>query len=145
MRRRQSAAGLVMVELALAIPLLLLLLLAGADLGRAIQSQITLSKAVRDGVRYLAAEAIPDSSGVIALDDTLRQRVVGLVVYGDPAGGGEPLLTGLRGDQVSLSLVGSGDLQITLRYPYPPLFPGWLFGIEGQSTILTATARMRAL
>ena len=57
--------GIATVEFAIAVPVLLLLMLVSAEVGRWLYQYNTLHKAVRDGVRYLAQEAIAGTTGVI--------------------------------------------------------------------------------
>ena len=50
--------GAVLVEMALVTPILLVLLLVTADLTRAFINHNTVTKAVRNGARYVAANAL---------------------------------------------------------------------------------------
>jgi len=66
MKRRQAASdirdrGSVAVEFALLLPVLLLLIFGVIDFGRAINDQITLTQAAREGAR-LAALGYPTSA-----------------------------------------------------------------------------------
>jgi Flp pilus assembly protein TadG len=58
---RARDRGAAAVEFALVLPLLLLILFAIIDFGRALNAQITLTQAAREGVR-LAAEGYPDGT-----------------------------------------------------------------------------------
>ncbi|MFH0343098.1 MAG: TadE/TadG family type IV pilus assembly protein [Chromatiales bacterium] len=72
--------GLVMVEFTIVLPLLLLLMFAAAEFGRALFQYNTLIKSVRDGGRYLAANAfLGDATQVNTAAQTQTQN---LVAYG---------------------------------------------------------------
>lgn len=60
-RRRAVESGAVAVEFALLLPVLMLLIFGLIDFGRALNAQITLSQAARDGAR-LAAMGRPDAA-----------------------------------------------------------------------------------
>lgn len=83
--------GVAIVEMALIIPLLLMLLFIVAEFGRAVIQYNTLTKAVRDGARYLS----------IQLPNTKTTEAKNLVVYGNTAGTGDPVVAGLTTSHVS--------------------------------------------
>jgi Flp pilus assembly protein TadG len=61
-RRRRSARGAVMVELAVAMPVLILIVWGAIDFARAYYTSNSLSSAVREGARYAAVFPFPDSN-----------------------------------------------------------------------------------
>jgi Flp pilus assembly protein TadG len=61
-RRRRSARGAVMVELAVAMPVLILIVWGAIDFARAYYTSNSLSSAVREGGRYAAVFPFPDSN-----------------------------------------------------------------------------------
>lgn len=80
--------GVALIELALVIPLLLLLSMIAADFGRAMYQYDILTKAVRDGARYLTTQ--------IPTDPTAIGKARNLVVYGNLTGSpATPLALGL--------------------------------------------------
>lgn len=83
MKTRQNGAAL--IELALILPLLLLLTFVTTEFGRAMYQYNTITKSVRDGVRYLSMQA-PGTQIVEAQN---------LIVYGNTEGDGPPLALGL--------------------------------------------------
>jgi hypothetical protein len=85
MKYRRSQRGVAVVELALVIPMLMLLMLIVTELGRAVMQYNTLAKSVRDGARYLTMQ----------LPGTKLTEARNLVVYGNTAGTGSPLVPGL--------------------------------------------------
>lgn len=142
--------GLAAVEFAIVLPLMMLLMLATAELGRAFFQYNTLHKAVEDGARYLASHAIPGSTGVITFDSAVETIVRNLVVYGNPAGTGTSLLEGLLTDDVGLTTVGSDHVQVSVEYPYTPIFSGIpAFGLAAQDIVpaftFNASVVMRTL
>lgn len=77
--------GVALVELALIMPLLLLLTLITTEFGRAMYEYHVLVKSVRDATRYLSVQ--PPNTHVTEARN--------LVVYGNTAGTGSPLVGGL--------------------------------------------------
>jgi Flp pilus assembly protein TadG len=78
--------GLQLVELAITLPVLILLFAALAEFGRYFQSYTTLAKGTRVAVRYLATASANGSDDLAAKN---------LVVYGNVAGTGSPIVNGL--------------------------------------------------
>lgn len=158
--RRQY--GTAMLEFAIVAPLLVFLLLAIAEFGNALNQYITVTKAVRDGARYAAEEAMFGDLAVVDLDRridgglTIRQRTQNLVVYGLPvvSGDRQPLLADWSptGD-VTVSEVGVDHVQVSAIYQYTPLLgtgaslPTFGFGDKSISLAFTFTAStlMKAL
>lgn len=130
--------GIAMVEFTIVLPLMLLLLVATAELGRAFYEYNTLTKTVRDGARYLADTALDGTTGVIDLTDAKIAETANLVVYGNIAGAGGPLLNGLSAADVSVVEVNPTHIQVSASYQYSPIFPGGIptFGL-GSGNIST--------
>ena len=108
--------GTQLVELALVVPVLLLLLGATAEFGRFMYTYSTLAKATRAGARY----AISQPPGF------MDAETAKLVVYGNTAGTGTPVITGLDTLQVDIArnVVPNGTA-VTVRiknYTYQPIF-----------------------
>ena len=83
---RRDDRGLQLVELAIALPVLILLFAAVAEFGRYYEAYTTLAKGTRVASRYLATAR---SGGC----DDLNAK--NLVVYGNIAGTGSPIVNGL--------------------------------------------------
>jgi Flp pilus assembly protein TadG len=116
-RRQRGAAA---IEFALILPLLLLLAMITTEFGRAIYQYNTIVKSVRQAARYLSVQ--PPNTNVA--------QAKNLVVYGNVAGTGTPLVTGLAVSQVSIpawTLTGSDPLINTVTvtvtgYKFTSLF-----------------------
>lgn len=152
--------GVVAVETVIVLPFMLLLMFAIGEIGRAFYQYNTLTKAVRDGVRYLATNAEVGSTGVIDITRefpagsgiTLAQGTQNLVVYGNVNGGTDPLLDGFTTSDVSPQVHTDDEhLVVNATYDFTPLFGDSLptFGATDQDISLTLTLRasttMRAL
>jgi Flp pilus assembly protein TadG len=87
--RRQR--GVAIVEFALVLPLLLVMTFITTEFGRAVYQYNTLAKSVRDAARYLSIQT-PNSHITEARN---------LVVYGNTAGTGDPLVLGLTTSHVA--------------------------------------------
>ncbi len=88
-KNRQS--GVALVEFALILPLLLVLTFSVVELGRAIYQFNTITKSVRDAVRYLSTQT--PGTGIAEARN--------LIVYGSPSASGRtPLVIGLTTAQV---------------------------------------------
>lgn len=147
---RQKGAAL--VEMVLVTPILLFLMLATGDLTRAFIEHNTLTKAVRNGVRYVAANAFQGTLGVVNIDATLENETKNLVVYGyTTAAGNPPVLPGLTVANVTVvQIAGTDDIEVSVTYSIGgiigPLLPVF-YGGPGISTTrdLRAAVTMRAL
>jgi Flp pilus assembly protein TadG len=93
----KDESGLQLVELTIVIPILLMMFAATAEFGRYFYEYTTLAKATRIGVRYLSTAPVLPNEDVIAKN---------LVVYGNPAGTGSPILTGLKTTNVVITREG---------------------------------------
>ncbi|MFL6230383.1 MAG: TadE/TadG family type IV pilus assembly protein [Pyrinomonadaceae bacterium] len=91
-RLRRDERGTQLVELALVAPLMLMLMGATAEFGRFFYTYSTLAKATRVGARYQISQA-PGTNFALTKN---------LVVYGNTAGTGTPVLTGLTTGNVSV-------------------------------------------
>lgn len=149
-RRRMS--GLAAVELVLVVPIVLILLMGTAELGRAIYQYNTLSKAVRDGARYLAGVATRGDTGVVNITGADATIARNLVVYGTQSAGTTPLLEGLAPGDVVVADAGGGLVSVTATYDYAAnaaifgFIPTFGFGadVAGPGT-MTASSLMPAL
>ena len=82
--------GVALVEFALILPFLLLISIIAVEFGRAIWHYNQLTKAVRDAARYLSVQT----------PGTRIAQARNLVVYGNLAGTGDPLVIGLTAAHV---------------------------------------------
>ncbi len=150
MRQRQH--GVAILEFALVLPLLLILTFITTEYGRALYQYNTLAKSVRDAARYLSVQVPGDTSKYATAKN--------LVVYGNPAGSGQPLAIGLTTAMVpdpvwalkgAAPLINTVTIQIgqgaagsPTRYTFSPIIAS-AFGLNfGNITFAPITATMRA-
>jgi Flp pilus assembly protein TadG len=117
----QKQRGIAMTEFAIVLPVLLLLLFGITEVGRAIVRYNTLTKSVQDGARYAAAYALLGTTGAVVVDAQLLTATRNVVVYGNTAGTGRPLLQGLQPSQVQLIDAGGDQIRVDAAYIYLPL------------------------
>ena len=120
----RSEKGVELVEFALILPLLLLLCLGVIEFGRAYYTYNILTKAVRDGARYLSTGMVTSTGTVNSTTTTETKNVV---VYGNIAGTGTKKIPDLLTTQVNVpaATVVSGSEQyvtVSVTYPYVPMF-----------------------
>ena len=147
---RKNQRGAAMVETIIVAPLLLFLVLLTAEITNAFVDHNTLSKATRNGARYLAANAALGTTGIVVLRPELLTETRNLVVYGNVAGSGSAVLNGLTPANVQILDLGGNNVQVTASYGYSGLLGGTLpsVGYGGDSSLamnLQATVSMRAL
>ena len=139
-----------MVEFVIGAPILLLLLYAVTEVGRALVQYNVLVDSARDADRYLASHALLGASGVVNLSVATSAATKNLVVYGNTAGAGNPILPQLATGQVTLASDASNDVSVSVAYPYQSLFGGSIpkfFTPGSTSTAMTMNVytSMRAL
>jgi Flp pilus assembly protein TadG len=115
----QDDRGIQLVELAIVLPIFVLLFGATAEFGRYFYEYTTLAKASRSGARYLATAAVNNA------EDTVAKNIV---VYGNTAGTGSPLMAGLTTGNVVITRQGgvavlpqTVKVQIT-NFKHQPIF-----------------------
>lgn len=131
-RFRRDERGVQLVEAAIVLPIFLVLFAATAEFGRYFYEYTTLAKASRSGARYLS------TSEVGTVGDTAAKNII---VFGNPAGTGSPLLPNLATSHVTIIREGGVPLlpeRVTVKivgYQHEPIFDlGALTGISGLST-----------
>jgi len=92
--------GVQLAELAIVLPVLVLMFAATAEFGRYFYEYSTLAKASRVGTRYLATACVGPSFGT----DTKAKN---LVVYGNVAGTGSPIISGLSTSNIRVTYLNS--------------------------------------
>ncbi|HJP92070.1 MAG TPA: TadE family protein [Pyrinomonadaceae bacterium] len=98
-RFRRDDRGLQLVEVAIVVPILLLLFGSVAEFGRYFYEYTTAAKGARVGARYLASKSVESSVNYEA-------NAKNLVVYGNIAGTGTPILPGMTANNVDIQYVG---------------------------------------
>ncbi|MDH1473354.1 pilus assembly protein [Comamonas thiooxydans] len=103
MRKYQhQQQGAALIELALSIPFMIMLSMIVIEFGRALYEYNTVTKSVRDAVRYLSVQ----------MPNTLCANAQNLVVYGTTTTGTQPLAPGLNTSAVSCSWQTTGALPL---------------------------------
>lgn len=150
LRQAQRQQGLALVETAVCLPVLLFLMLATGEVTNAFLQHNTLTKAVRDGARYVSGEVINHSVKVFDLNAQLVADTKSLVVYGTTAGTGTAVLPNLTMGEITVTDVGGDIVEVRATYPYSgilgSILPAFGFGSD-ISTVFTleASIRMRGL
>ena|SRR5689334_2750387 len=98
-RFRRDEQGVQLLEVAIVLPIMLLLFGAVAEFGRYFYEYTTVAKAARVGARYLASKSVNSGTNYEA-------QAKNLVVYGNIAGSGSPVLPGLSVANVTVQYVG---------------------------------------
>lgn len=101
--------GQSVLEFAMVLPLMLLIVFGIIEFGRAYYQYNTLTKAIRDGARYMSKHIYSTA---------YETSTKNLIVYGNTAGTGTPVLPGLTAARIVLTPTPSGA---TLASP-----PDWL-------------------
>jgi len=145
--------GAALIELALTIPFLILLSWIVIQFGQALYEYNTVTKSVRDGVRYFSMQAVPVPTPTT---DTCPTAVTYLVRYGQTTQGSTPLARGLNSDAMvkcTWQSTGASPLIVTATVTvtgYRFLFMlGSVFGTrlddgQGGLTFSNISASMRA-
>jgi Flp pilus assembly protein TadG len=141
--------GTAIIEFAITLPLLLLMLVASAEFGRLLSEYNTLNKAVRDGARYLAANAFSGTTGVVGITPAVQTATTNLVVAGNTAGG-TAVLPGLTAGNVTVAALANGYVSVSAAYTYVPMLGATLptFGVTTPVNMnlgLNAVVIMKAL
>lgn len=137
---KRDERGVQLVELAIVLPVLVVLFAAAAEFGRYFYEYTTLAKGSRVAVRYLAT-AITNGDC-----DADAKR---LVVYGNFAGTGNPIVTGLTTSNVEITrhdedgnLTAGMPNTVTIEiinYQHTPIFD--LGGLTKSSTTLAVDVK----
>jgi Flp pilus assembly protein TadG len=138
-----SQRGAAIVEFIIALPLLLFLMLATAELGRALFQYNILNKAVQNGARHAAAYALLGSTGTIAITDELITETSNVVVYGNTTGAGAAQLPGLSTADVTVGNAGGNMVSVTTVWTYRPMLTSDLMTF-GQTSPVRMTIPLRA-
>ena len=151
-KSKARSRGAAIVEMVLVTPILLFLMLATAEVSNLLVDHNTLTKAVRNGARYVASHenAYRGSTGVVVLGAAVLAETRNLIVYGNTAGTGTPVLPGLAPANITITDTGGNNIQVTASHPVTGILGALLPNLVGGSDIslvhnLQATVTMRAL
>jgi len=142
--------GVAMVEFTIVLPVIMFMILGVTEISRAMIRYNALTKAVRDGARHAAAFALLGTTGTVVIDQQLVDAVRNVVVFGNVAGTGSPVLQGLAAGQVTLTAVNAEEVRVAVNYPYVPLLgnsiPSFGTGANLSAAFtMQASVNMRAL
>ena len=141
--------GAVLAEMALITPILVVLIMATAEVSRAFIDHNTLTKAMRTGVRHVAANAFRGTTGVVFISGSLATETRNLIVYGNIAGTGTPVLPGLSPASISIADIGNDNIEVTVSHGIGGLLGPVLRTFYGGNISmvhnLQATVTMKAL
>ena len=142
--------GIALVETVICLPVLLFVMLAAGELTNVFMQHSTLTKAVRDGSRHAAGNAINHGAKVFDLNAGLINETRNLVVFGNTAGSGTPLLPNLAVGAVTVLDAGGEIVEVRASYGYTGIIgtvlPAFGFGADHSLGFnLQASIRMRAL
>ena len=149
-RRVTKQRGAVLAEMALVTPILVFMMMATAEVARVFIEHNTLTKAVRAAARHVASNAYQGTTGVVNIGAALRAEAQNLAVYGDLGGGGTPVLTGLAPADITITYVGTDNVEITASHDISGMLGPVLRSLTGGSDTsmvftLQATVTMKAL
>ena len=118
-RFRRDESGVQLVEVTIVLPIFFILFAATAEFGRYFYEYTTLAKAARGATRYLTVNPVGTAG-----DNAARN----IVVFGNPAGTGTPILPGLTTSNVEIVREGGVPLlpqRVTVKivdYTHDPIF-----------------------
>lgn len=121
-RFRRDEQGVQLLEIAIVIPILLVMFAAIAEFGRYFYEYTTLAKASRLGARYLASKSVTSET------KDYKAIARNIIVYGNAAGTGSPILDGLTTENVSVEYNGGtagipDTVTVSITgYEHDPLF-----------------------
>ena len=121
-RFRRDEQGVQLLELAIVLPVLLLLFGAVAEFGRYFYEYTTVAKGARVGARYLISKSATSN---VTNWEALAKNIV---VYGNPAGTGDPILPGMTTANVDVQYQGGPagvpeTIKVSIvNYKHQPLF-----------------------
>ncbi len=123
---RKPRRGGVLVEFTICTPFLVLLLLGAWHFGYAFWLYNTVEQAVRAGGRYASVQRYKATEGAPP-DDAYLTEIRNIVVYGNAAGGTEPIVPSLTTDKVFVEVAFAKKIPSTVRvwvdgYTLPGLF-----------------------
>ncbi len=142
--------GAILAETVVVMPILIFLVVLTAEVTNAFVDHNTLTKAVRNGARHVASNAVLGTTGVVQLQPQLIAEAQNLVVYGNITGGGVAILSGLAIGDVQVQDLGGNNIAVSASHNYSgilgPILPSFGFGADSSLThTLLASVTMRAL
>src|SRR4051794_12451490 len=99
---KERERGAALVEFAIAATVFLTVMFAVVEFGRVLWAHNALTDAARRGARYAVFQCNPNDASCPS-SATSVDRIKKVVVYGDPAGGTQPLLENLTESNVTVN------------------------------------------
>jgi Flp pilus assembly protein TadG len=131
---RENERGSTLVEFAIGVTVFLTAMFAVLEFGRALWVHNALADAARRGARYATMHSSADAA-----------QVKNVVVYGDPAGGGQPMLNNLSTANVNVDYnafgLNDGTVSVSITgYQFQFVVPiiGTTITMPSYTTTLTA-------
>lgn len=147
-KTRKKQKGIATLEFWLTAPFLLLVVFAVSELGWAFSQYHTMTRAARDGARYMSSHALL-GMGIVFLDSNRVQETTNLVVFGNTQGAGDPLLPGWSTSDISVTKPDATHVTVSATYNYVPLIgqiPAFYGGEPlSMAFVMQSTVQMRAL
>jgi Flp pilus assembly protein TadG len=146
-RRQHSAIrrqrGFALVEFVLTAPVLLVLMFGSFEFGHYLLEYSTLNDAMDNAASWAATQALQGSAGVLVSGsawNTLATQAQNMVVYGNAAGTGTPVLPSLNvGEITATENASNNTITLTATYPYISLFGAAIPTFMGGSISTTLT------
>jgi hypothetical protein len=149
---RSRNQGLAAVEMAIVLPVMLFLMLACAEIGRAMYQYNALTKAVRNGAIYLGQVALNPGTQIMDLTPAKIAAMKNIIVFGSPVEGGTAVIPGFSTANVPsppAPPLGATNVTVSASLSYSPLFTGGIPNFRGGSIssllLMTASCNVRAL
>jgi Flp pilus assembly protein TadG len=120
-RFRRDERGVQLIETAIVVPIMLVLFAGVAEFGSYFYEYTTLAKASRLGARYLASKSVNSTTNY----ETIAKN---MIVYGNAAGTGDPILPGLAPGDVTITYAGGpSSIPVTVTvsitgFQHDPIF-----------------------
>ncbi len=99
-RFRRNEQGVQLIEAAIVLPLMVMMFAAVAEFGRYFYEYSTAAKAARLGARFMISKSLDSTQA------NFETQAKNLVVFGNTAGNGTPILTGMTTANVTFTYSG---------------------------------------
>lgn len=144
--------GIASVELAIILPLMVFLLISVLEAGMAFSRYNNLTKAVRDGARYMSLNSIQGTGGAICIIQSTScphvARAKQLIAYNHISASTDSILPNANTINVTFTIVGANNIATTAKYRHDLISGNLINSFFGTSFplyfTLTSTVVMRA-
>ena len=141
---QKEERGAALVEFAIAATVFFTVMFAVVEFGRVLWAHNALTDAARRGARYAVFQCNPNQASC-PNSGTSIDRIKKVVVYGDPAGGTQPLLDNLTTSDVTVNYsaftLGGGTVTVGIQnYKFNVVLPLIVKSIDMPNYTTTLTA-----